>query len=144
MDTTCTFPHKILNILRPILLGSQVYFNAIKVRTQIHDNKHLFDQVTSDTSPSYNHNTNKQQLQLIPSTICDQICKNLPSSYTQETHEIIKGIYYTKVEVQLQIINAVYKLGIPLIPRIIAEIHFVGVILIALQWSFQCVINIFL
>ena len=50
MDTTCTFAHKIVNIFRPILLGSQVYFNAIKVRTQIHDNKHLFDQVTSDTS----------------------------------------------------------------------------------------------
>ena len=57
---TCTFPHKIVNILRPFLLGFQVYFSAIKVRTQIHDNKHLFDKVTSDTSTRYNHNTNKQ------------------------------------------------------------------------------------
>ena len=46
-------------------------------------------------------------------------------------------MYFTKVELQLQVNNVVYMLGIPSIPRIIAEINFAGTWLRAIEVQTQ-------
>ena len=58
-------------------------------------------------------------------TICDWICENLPS--TDKRHIPVNDYaYFTKVELQLQVNNAVYLLGVASIIRTIAKINFVG------------------